>query len=211
MSRLKKISNNKLISILDKWVTGYNEDINNNDIDNLINQNKDCLYSGAGYRTLHYGIVWDNFYNSLNNPPEDFDLYDDEENLQEAYNYKISKEQIFNYAYSIINETNDYCSFSKTIEAYNDTKDSFDNLYDGANSIGIKTNIHGISVNMLVEKYEKELEELNSPIFNLLHEDEIIAKMPNDYEIIEFLKIPLSKWENEISFYDLKEMMLSYE
>ena len=212
MSRLKKIANkslNELIDIIDKWVEGY--DINNNDINELINQNKDCLYSGTGYKTFHNEIIWNNFYNTLNNPPDDFDLYEDKENLQDVCNYMIDKQFILNYAKNIINESNNYCSFSKTKSAYEETKQGFSNVYDISNSIGIKCEIDGISVNMLIKKYKEQLEAMDSVALNLLHEDEIIAKMPSNFEIIEFLGMSIQSWPNNISLYDLKEKMSNYE
>lgn len=161
MKRLIRKSEDQLIldiKSIEEWVTGDHDSMLNEEIQDVINRNKDCLYSGEAYRLL-------NIYNFVSN----FDL----NNNKEEYLKELRKR---------IKIYNKYQSFSKS---YQWTKNYVENgdFGDIDSSIIIKSNINGLDVSKFILKYQNIIKDMNTAINIYPEQQEVIAQFDN-FEII---------------------------
>ena len=146
--------NNKIfsdINLIKEWLYGRHTYINNNEIQDIINRNKDCLYSGNAYRLLE-------IYNT--------DLLSKIKIQQENIKYDLDKLK----EKTRINDK--YQSFSKS---YNFLKTG--NFCNKDALIIIESNINGLDISLFASKHKNEINYTDIPFY--LQQQEVISKLDN--------------------------------
>lgn len=181
----------KKADLIIDWIQSDYGNISNSQIDQIINSNSECIYDGELFRYISI----DN--NSVLDLFGGYDFMD--ENLEE-----ISKEVIFDKIKKLIKEDDRYYSFSKSLSAARDYGDGLDQSGDAG--IIISCNTNGLDVN-------EYLNNLNEDDFNevahLIGEEEVIAKLNSNYNIVSLLNDSFTEWPGLISLHDLAEAVMN--
>lgn len=171
---MKRLVANKDVII--DWVESNR--ISNSDIDTFMVNNPEYIYNGIAYRYI--GLDSDNIFRLFGG----YNFMDGNDDI-------VSREEVFSKVKSIIDLSDDYVSFAKTLDAAIEYSES--SVHRDIDMI-IKSSVSGIDV-------EKYLEQLENYEYDL-SEEEVIAKM-GDFEIELFLGKTLSEWPESISYDDL--------
>ncbi|AEO93918.1 gp675 [Bacillus phage G] len=171
MKRLRKTANVDIDMFLDSLLNfnQYSQD----DIDNLVKNNPDCLYNGEGYRVFLFEI-------------EDF----------KQARKESQKEGLWGTIDRLIRVDDSFQSFSKSLNGINNVTDNFEHSGEhGEVKIVIKFIIDdGLDISKLIEKFKNELsEETVMSYETYASEEEVLARFNSeDFEIAnmeEFSKL----------------------